>query len=530
MKIHNIPFQNTGYFSKVICDYLDKKTELSDFYNNYPDIEGFKNQIELKRNSFQNESRHLLVETLKLQYENSSVSKETIKNIINLSSDTTFTITTGHQLNIFTGPLYFLYKIIATINLTKVLKKEFPNYNFVPVYWMATEDHDFEEINYFNFEDKKVKWNRESSGAVGRLKTANFDEVFNEFSKLIGNSINAIYLKELFQKAYLNHSNLTDATRYLVNELFGKYGLVIIDGDNKLLKQQFSPTIKDELLNNTSFKEVSKTSNSLAENYNIQVNPREINLFYLKDNLRERIIFEDNKYLINNTNLSFSEDEILKDLSNYPERFSPNVIMRPLFQEIVLPNLCYIGGGGELAYWFQLKTYFEAVKIAFPILLLRNSVLLASEKQLIKSDKLNISVEELFLKQEALVTTKVKEISEIEIDFSKQKEHLKQQFIYLKNIAKETDISFLGAVNAQEKKQLNGLLNLEKRLLKAQKRKLSDVVERIIVLQDELFPNKSLEERTRNFSELYLKLGKDLIPLLMEAINPLQLEFTVIEY
>tara|TARA_R110001583_G_scaffold4351_4_gene25267 strand:- start:25197 stop:26789 length:1593 start_codon:yes stop_codon:yes gene_type:complete len=530
MKVHNIPFQNTGYFSKIICDYLDKKTELSDFYNNYPDINGFKNQIDLKRNSFQQKSRDLLVETLKLQYENSSASNETIKNITDLSSDTTFTITTGHQLNIFTGPLYFLYKIISTINLTKVLKKEFPNNNFVPVYWMATEDHDFEEINYFNFEDQKIKWKRESSGAVGRLKTANFDTVFNEFSKLIGNSTDANYLKELFQKTYLEHSNLTDATRYLVNELFGKYGLVIIDGDNKLLKQQFSPFIKDELLNNTSFKEVSKTSNSLAENYKIQVNPREINLFYLKDELRERIIFENKRYSIINTNLSFSEEEIVKELSNYPERFSPNVIMRPLFQETVLPNLCYIGGGGELAYWFQLKTYFEAVNTTFPILLLRNSVLLASESQLIKSQKLNISLKELFLKQEVLITTKVKEISEIEINFSKQKEYLKQQFVDLKKIAEKTDISFLGAVNAQEKKQLNGLLNLEKRLLKAQKRKLSDSVERIIVLQNELFPNKSLEERTRNFSEIYLKLGKELIPILMEAINPLQLEFSVIEY
>jgi len=306
--------------------------------------------------------------------------------------------------------------------------------------------------------------------------------------------------------------------------------LVIIDGDQKQLKQQFAPIIKDELLNKTSFKEVSKTSDSLAENYNVQVNPREINLFYLKDDLRERIIFENNEYIINNTNLIFSEDEILDELSKYPERFSPNVIMRPLFQELVLPNLCYIGGAGELAYWFQLKNYFEVSKIPFPILLLRNSILLASEKQLIKSRNLNISLEELFLKQEALITIKVKEISEIEINFSKQKEHLKQQFIDLKELANKTDISFLGAVNAQEKKQLNGLLNLEKRLLKAQKRKLSDVVERIILLQNELFPNKSLEERTRNFSEPYLKLGKDLIPLLMEAINPLQLEFRVIEY
>ena len=529
MKVHHIPFQKTGYFSPIICDYLDKKPELSSFYGNFPDLAGFKKQLKLKKESFQSNSRKVLVEALTHQYKTTTTSEKTLQNIELLSEENTFTITTGHQLNIFTGPLYFLYKIVNTINLAKHLKKEFPHHNFVPVYWMATEDHDFEEINFFKLKNKKIAWNRQTSGAVGRLKTDDFETVFKEFSKLIGITKNANYLKELFQNSYLKHNNLTSATRYLVNELFGEYGLVIIDGDDAKLKQQFIPIIKDELLNTTSFKEVSKTNNELGENYKIQVNPREINLFYLKDNLRERIIFEENSFRVNNTAIAFSKDELLNEVSNHPERFSPNVIMRPLFQETVLPNLCYIGGGGELAYWFQLKSYFNVVKTPFPILLLRNSVLLASEKQLIKSEKLTISLEELFENQQALITKKVKELSEIEIDFTRQKEYLKQQFIDLKELAKQTDVSFLGAVNAQEQKQLKGLSNLEKRLLKAQKRKLSDVVERIKKLQNELFPNQSLEERTRNFSEIYLELGNDFIPMLLNNLQPLKLQFSVIE-
>ncbi|WP_456376188.1 bacillithiol biosynthesis cysteine-adding enzyme BshC [Lutibacter sp.] len=530
MKVHHVPFQKTGYFSKIICDYLDKKTALSEFYGNYPNLNGFKKQIENKKEAFSSNSRNILVEVLQHQYKEIATSDTTLQNINTLSNKNTFTITTGHQLNIFTGPLYFLYKIISTINLTKTLKKEFPTLNFVPVYWMATEDHDFEEINFFNLKQNKISWDRKSSGAVGRLNTEGFETVFEEFSKIVGTTKNAIFLKELFKNAYLNHKNLTNATRFLVNELFGEYGLVIVDGDNSQLKKQFAPIIKDELLHNTSFKEVSKTTEKLETDYKTQVNPREINLFFLKNGLRERIIFKNNSYYINNTDLIFSKDEILNEVSKYPECFSPNVIMRPLFQEAVLPNLCYIGGGGELAYWFQLKNYFEASNIPFPILLLRNSVLLASEKQLIKTKKLGVSLEELFLKQNNLITKKVKEISAIKIDFSEQKEHLKKQFDSLKELAKQTDISFLGAVNAQEKKQLNGLVNLEKRLLKAQKRKLSAVVERITILQNELFPNQSLEERTRNFSEIYLKLGDDFIPMLLDVIQPLQLEFSVVEY
>jgi len=529
MKVHQIPFKETGYFSNLMIDYLDKNSQLNAFYGNFPDLKGFKNQIELKK-SFSKQQRKSLVVTLKNQYRSTNIGDLTSHNINLLESENTFTITTGHQLNIFTGPLYFLYKIVSTINLVAQLKKEFPTCNFVPVYWMATEDHDFEEINYFNFRDQKVVWNRTSRGAVGRLNTVGLLNVFEKFAEQLGNSTNAKFIKNLFEKSYVEHDNLANATRYLVNELFGEYGLVILDGDTKKLKEQFIPAVKDELLNNTSFKKVSESNENLGEQYKIQVNPREINLFYLKNNLRERIVFENNIFKINNTSIAFSESEILDELSKHPERFSPNVIMRPLYQETILPNICYIGGGGELAYWLQLKAYFESSQVPFPILLLRNSVLLSSKKQLHKLSKLNISLVEIFSEQEHLVNKKVKEISEVNIDFSQQKLFLQQQFKVLKALAKQTDASFLGTVNAQEKKQLNGLEALEKRLLKAQKRKLSDQVERIKMLQNELFPNQSLEERARNFSEIYLELGPKLIPSLLEALNPLDLEFTIVEY
>ncbi len=531
MEVHCISYKNIGYFSKIVTDYLDEKPELKSFYNHFPTLEGFKKQFETKQKQFQHSNREVLVNSLKKQYQNTNKSDLLIQNLELLNQENTFTITTGHQLNIFTGPLYFLYKIVSVINLSKQLKQAYPNQNFVPVYWMATEDHDFEEINYFNFKEHKIKWNKESSGAVGRLSTAGFEEVYNEFSNLLGKSETASYLKDLFKKSYLKHSNLTEATRYLVNELFGAYGLLIIDGDDVDLKKLCIPKVEDELLNQTSYKEVSKTNEQLKKlSYKIQVNPREINLFYLKDGLRERIIFENNSFKIKNTKIVFTKDEILEELYQKPERFSPNVLLRGLYQETILPNLCYIGGGGELAYWFQLKHYFKVVNVPFPMLVLRNSALLISKKQLKKLAKLHISLEEIFQKKELLIHSKVKEFSEINIDFTKQKEFLQQQFIDLKELAKQTDASFLSAVNAQEKKQLNGLNTLEKRLLKAQKRKLSEIVERISKLQNELFPNQSLEERIRNFSEVYEIIGKDLIPQLIEHLNPLDLQFTLLEY
>ncbi len=349
------------------------------------------------------------------------------------------------------------------------------------------------------------------------------------FSLELGKSKNAEYLTNLFKESYLQHDNLAEATRYLANELFSQYGLVIIDGDNKRLKEQFILHVENELIDQTCYKNVSSTIKELSKNFKIQVNPREINLFYLTDKIRERITLKNGVYSTVNNQFSWTKEEMLNHLQEMPERFSPNVIMRPLYEEVVLPNLCYIGGGGELAYWLELKSYFDTEKVPFPILLLRNSALIVSKTQRQKLTKLNISLSEIFLKQQDLINKKIKEVSDIKIDFSEQRQFLENQFIELEELAKLTDKSFIGAVKAQQSKQLKGLDKLEKRLLKAQKRKLSSLVERITELQNELFPNQSLEERTRNFSELYVNHGKEFIEKLKSNLDPLGEEFQIIQ-
>ncbi|MBT7704754.1 MAG: bacillithiol biosynthesis cysteine-adding enzyme BshC [Polaribacter sp.] len=529
MKVAQLPFEKTGFFSKTMLDYLAKKESIKPFYHNYPDLVGFRNQLEEKEKSFNLESRNVLSKSLEKQYQGFDLSEATQNNIKLLKQKNTFTVTTGHQLNLFTGPLYFLYKIFSTINLAEEISKKFPTKDIVPVYWMATEDHDFEEINYFNFQEKKVQWNLESGGAVGRLSTEGLSDVFEEFSSHLGSTKNAKELKKLFSEGYLKHKNLADATRFIANELFKDYGLVILDGDDLALKKMLSPIVKDELENETSFHTVSETILALEKNYKVQVNPRAINLFYLSENSRERILFENGIYKINNTNITFSKEEILREVDENPLAFSPNVIVRPLYQEVVLPNLCYIGGGGEIAYWLELKSYFEKVAVPFPILLLRNSVQIVSEKQQKKLTSLKISHQELFLKQQDLLSKKVLENTDIDLDFNLKIESLQKQFTELKEVAKKTDISFVGAVNAQEKKQIKGLENLQRRLLRAEKRRQKELVDRITDLQRQLLPNQSLEERQRNFSDYYLAYGTPFLVTLKKVLKPLAHQFTILE-
>lgn len=523
-----ISYQNSGYFTPLMVDYLNQKYTLKPLYNRFPTLENFKEQIAEKQHNYPEQSRAVLADALTAQYTN--VEKfyiSTEHNINLLREGNTFTVTTGHQLNLFTGPLYFLYKIVSAINLAKQLKEAYPEYNFVPVYWMATEDHDFEEINYFNFRDKKIKWNRESTGPVGRLSTEGLDAVLKAFAIELGPGDNAKWLTSLFEDAYHKHDNLTAATRFLANKLFGKQGLVIVDGDDAKLKSLFKPYVKEELLRQTSHHKVAETT-PLLSNYNVQVNPREINLFYIEDTLRERIILKDGAYFVNNTDITFSESEILTELENHPEKFSPNVIMRPLYEEVILPNLCYIGGGGELAYWLELKTFFESQNVTFPMLLLRNSALIATQKQADKLDRLCLTWSDVFSKQHDLLNKKVQDFSELQLDFTEQKEFLKQQFERLADIAQKTDITFTGAVKAQELKQIKGLDNLEKKLLRAEKRQHQDALERITAVQNELFPHRTLQERRNNFSEFYLAYDGKLIDELFRQLKPLEQEFNII--
>ncbi|MDN3492487.1 bacillithiol biosynthesis cysteine-adding enzyme BshC [Winogradskyella bathintestinalis] len=529
MPTNYIPFKETNYFSDFICDYLAEKDELKKFYHHFPNLENFETQLAEKRASVKSKSRTVLVECLKSQYKTLQISDATNDNIDSLASENTFTITTGHQLNLFTGPLYFLYKIISTINLTKQLKEAYPKNNFVPIYWMASEDHDFDEINFFTFKGKKIQWNSSQTGAVGQFNLEGLEEVYKVVKSEFGEGRNAQQLKSWFKEAYLNHNNLADATRYLANELFAEYGLVILDADDKDLKRSFIPQMKKEMLKQTAFKTVSKTNKKLEDlGLKIQVNPREINLFYIKNGLRERIVEINGVYSVLDTDITWSESELLKHLDEVPERFSPNVIMRPLYQEVILPNLCYIGGGGELIYWLQLKSNFEAQDVTFPMLLLRNSALIKTQKQTDKLEKLNISDNDLFLDRHSFINKRVRKISNIDIDFSKQMQHLVKHFDEMYQLAEDTDKSFIGAVKAQEVKQIKGLKHLEKRLLKAQKKKLADQISRSTELQEQLFPNQSLQERNTNFSELYLEYGDELIPALIKRLEPLKGKFLIL--
>lgn len=526
MQAKYISYHQTHAFSSIVLDYIDGNDNLESFYKYSPNIQGFEKAVTERKVTA---DRELLVSTLKRQYAQLVPSALVQSNIDLLADGRTFTITTGHQLNIFTGPLYFIYKIVTAINLARDLKLQFPDYNFVPVYWMATEDHDFEEINHVKVEDKLLSWLTDAAGATGRISTKTIAETLTAYKGYLGISENGTELSTIVDKAYSENDKLADATRKLVDALFGDHGLVCVDADDAALKAQFAAVIYQDITEQNSFKQINKSSAELEEKgYKPQVNPREINFFYMDDNLRERIIEEDNLYKVNNTELSFTKEALKEEISKHPERFSPNVVMRPVYQEMILPNLAYIGGGAEVTYWLQLKANFDFYNIPYPILILRNSALVIDEQSARKMQILDISPISLFNSNEELKNQWVKAHVGDSLCLDDEQRAIRAVFDQIKLNSYKIDKTLSLSAEGAKTKALKLVTNLEKKLLRAEKRKHTTSLQQIDNLKNKLFPSGVLQERVLNIAPMYVVYGPAFINSLYTHFKPLDNKFTVV--
>lgn len=524
-----IPYRQTNHFSKTILDYIDQSAALKPFFAFPPSLQGIKKAIE-DRSQFKYD-RHLLVRELEKQYGHVDLTGKTKKNIEALASANTFTFTTAHQNNIFTGPLYFIYKILHTIKLAEYCKTSLPDYNFVPVFYIGSEDADLDELNHIYLGGEKLVWNTKQTGAVGRMK------VDKELVKLVGLMEGQLSVLpfggeiiKLTRECYREGDTIQDSTFKFVNALFGEYGLVVLLPDNAELKKQMIPVFKDDLLHQTASAIVEKTAERLDKTgYKVQANPREINLFYLKDNIRERIEKRNAHYSILNAQLSFTEDEILKELKEHPDRFSPNVILRGLYQETVLPNLAFIGGGGETAYWLQLKDLFDHYKVPFPILILRNSFMIVEKKWQEKIGKLGFTVENFFSPEEELLNRVVMNESDNEVKLNGSLSALEQLYESFKKQASAVDTSLEKHVDALRSRTVHHLQELEKKMLRAEKRKFADQQRQIRSIKEHLFPGDGLQERIDNINYYYAKWGRGFIAKLYEQSLNLEQEFVVLQ-
>ncbi|MFZ9208767.1 MAG: bacillithiol biosynthesis cysteine-adding enzyme BshC, partial [Sediminibacterium sp.] len=501
---------------------------LAPFYTHQPNLDGIKAAM-AERDSF-NTPRIALVDALNKQYEGIKASDAVVHNIQLLKDNKTYTVTTAHQPNLFTGPLYFIYKIAHTIALTRSLEKQLPGAHFVPVYYMGSEDADLEELGFVNIGGQKLVWQTMQTGAVGRMRV---DTELLSLLKLIegqiGVSVHGTAWVSLLKKSFTIGKTIAQATLDIVNHLFGDYGLVVVQPDSQALKSLFTSVIEKELTTNFSNKAVQETIKNLSVHYKVQAAGRAINLFYLQADKRERIVQTDAGYEVTALGLTFTKEQILADVQNNPANYSPNVILRGVFQETILPNIAFIGGGGELAYWLELKQVFADAAVPFPVLLLRNSFLLVPAKEAQQLQKMHINTINLFKgRPQVIIDSFVKANSVHHLQINTQMAAIEAQYALIKEQAAGIDVSLVDHIEALSHKQAQKLLQVQKKMLRAEKRKYEVEQQQITRIMEQLFPGGSLQERTENIADWYKIYGTHFVRAIVENSDDFSKGFTLL--
>ena len=522
-----LSYRSTAAFSNIVLDYLDDAIALKPFYTHRPTIAGIEQTIN-ERKSFAT-NRQVLVDHLKNQYSNVPASALVNQHIELLLQENTFTITTAHQPNLFTGPLYFIYKILHAIKLADSLKQELSQYNFVPVYYMGSEDADFEELSHATVNGVKYQWTTQQNGAFGRMVVdKNITQLIHAISGQLLVQPHGKEIIDAMLASYKEKTTIQDATFAFVHFLFQRFGLVVINADAKKLKQQMIAVFEEELLQRSSSAIVHQTTTALEQYYKAQAGGREINLFYFDEDLRERIEADSNGFKVANTTIKFTKEEMLQELNEHPERFSPNVILRGLYQDTILPNIAFIGGGGELAYWLELKNVFAHHKVPFPVLVVRNSFLVTQKQWVEKIEKLGFTVEEFFKSSDALLNQYVHRTTVHKIQLNGSFNKAVELYESVKQQAATVDTTLLQHVEALKTKAVYRLQELEKKIMRAEKRKYADEQRQIQTIKQQLFPGNSLQERKESFLGFYAKWGSGFIDALYQHSLSLEQEFVVL--
>lgn len=516
-----LPYGETGAFSTIVTDYISGAEALRPFYLHRPDKAGIEAAI-AARHGFATD-RALLVAQLEAQYAALPAVEAVQHNIRLLKADTTFTVCTAHQPNIFTGHLYFIYKILHAIKLAEHLSAELPQYRFVPVYYMGSEDADLQELGEVTIDGQTYHWATQQTGAVGRMVVD--DALLQLIQSMAGQLLvqpHGAAIIELLQTCYTKGTTIEQATFQLVHHLFAQYGLVVLLPDNAALKQKMAPVFTDDLLHHTANGIVAETSARLEAQYKAQAYPRPINLFYLGDGIRERIEATENGFAVINTAITFTQAELLAILAQQPQLFSPNVILRGLYQETILPNVAFVGGGGELAYWLQLKDLFVHYGVPYPVQVLRNSFMVMGSDMVAKAKGLSLSDKDLFSSETDLLNAMVLQESGDALMLTDEQTALNDYYTQLANKAAAIDPTLQRHVAALQAKALHKVQALEKKMLRAKKRNYAAQQRHIHALKSTLFPNGNLQERVESFLPFYGRYGLGFIEALYTASPALE--------
>jgi bacillithiol biosynthesis cysteine-adding enzyme BshC len=522
---------DTPLAGTMVKDYMKRKSEVMNWISvhpSLPEIRSFRS-----RRAQHPVDRKILHEALIDQYAGLELRNEPVhdsvrSNIDALLQQKTFTVTTGHQLQVAGGPLFFTYKILSIVRLARELNDLDRDFHHVPVFWMATEDHDMEEVRSFRAIGKTYSWDTSWSGAAGRASTDGMDLLLSELSSELKNLPYGPEIAGILEASYRSGELLSMSTRILVNRLFGRFGVVVLDADHPSLKRSAIPVFNDELLHRSAEAKVNETIGKQSAYGEPQVRPRPVNLFYLTETERNRIEAAPEGFKLTDTDRHFSFEEMTRLLHSHPERFSPNVLLRPVYQELILPNLAYVGGPSEVAYWLELKSLFDHHGVSFPAILLRNCFLFLDRPTMRRIEKQGWEDRYLLEDHASWVRDAIRRAASANDPFPVADSKVELIFKELQEVLTATDPTLSASVQAELQKTRKGLQHLQEKFLRAVKRGEEATLEQLQRLDEAVRPGGSFQERSESLVTFYARYGEEFIDAVLENCIPANDSLTIL--
>lgn len=512
--IEKTSIEKLPFFNRLIKDYFFESEILKDLYKNPPTMDGILKASISKQAQFND--RTLLASIIDENYKNIEIS-EKVQSQISILKQDALAIVTAHQPNLFLGPFYVFSKAASIIATAKKLNASQKEFQYVPIFVLGAEDHDKEELLHTYLFNQKYEWSTEQKGPVGKMIVDDsLVELTNSYIEKFGDSDEAQYLKSVYIGAYKKGHTLAHATKLILNSLFGEQGLIVLDIATDAVKEKMFPYFQKELREKWVQNTTKKTIEFLSQNYKVQAPPRDINLFEYKNGERIRID-------------TFTQVDMGLWQEN-PALLSPNVMLRPLMQQTVLPSVAVVGGGAEVAYWLQQKSIFDDAGIDFPVVLMRDIFSIIDNKSYEKWKQFGFELIDFFEENDLLL----KRFALKEFDFAKEIENAsnkgEEMFDFLKSEIEKIDKSLVATVDGEKNQFIKSLKHIQQKALAAEKRKHDQDLQSIIKIKHKLFENNYLVERRENFSSYYLKKNFDLTHTILDFSDVFDRNFKLIKH
>ncbi len=528
-----LSFKELNNTSNLFKDFLFDFERVASYYcADFRDLQKFrKNSQSIAGREY---PRDALVDILTEQNRLYGFGDKTFENIDKLRDKSTCVVFTGQQVGLLTGPLYTVYKTLTTIKLSERLSKEM-GVEVVPIFWMAADDHDFEEVGHVHLLDRekkpvKIHYRPKDKPQDIPMGFFTLDENITDFLDKVLETLlpNDYYpdVEAMIREAYKPGRSIVEAFGIIMGRLFAGSGLILVNPADTEVKQLATPIFKKEIKENSESNQIVDLANLELDKlgYHLQVHNLKdyLNLFYYTGS-RSRVMLDGDEYIIEAQEKRYSQEDLLKAVDDAPSFFSPNVILRPVTQDYIFPTLAYIGGPSEVAYFAQIKDLHSHFKVQCPIVYPRISATIVDNYSIKTMQKYDLHLGDLSSDKKvqgainAIVERKFPQ--EYTDKIEENRLEILNKIMELHEVVKIFDEGVQKTLDKTRGKIDYELKSLQDKILKAYKKENDNIVHAVQSTGDFLFPEASMQERHLNILTFINRYGMEFMDKISEHLK-----------